>query len=306
MRHPTQSLRSSHWLALGLMILSLSTLACGFVGGAFGPAPASESPTSGTPKVPITFAVATPTAVVPGIAAPDSIAPEGAAAQPIGPVETIVITAPSTNQGVRNGFVVAGVADPAFEQRLSILVRDQTGRVIGSAAAQIQAPIGQRGPYSATVLLPPYLPPHGSAPQPGRVIVYAVSARDGWPVQLSSVDVQLNSDAPSNVAIPDPNQREAIVITAPQPGALLHGSAHVVAETLYTENLVIEVRGPNNETLGRVMRTLENAEGLPAPLIVDVPFRVDADPPGRIVVYVIHPRDGKTIHLSSVEVNLQP
>ncbi len=301
-RHPV----SSRWLYPGLMILSLSLLACGFVGGAFGAAPTSEAP-----KVPITFAIATPTVAAAEPAAPDSAAPEAAApeagadqsgtAQPIGPVETIVIMSPLSNQGVRSGFSVTGVADPTFEQRLAILVRDQTGQVVGSAAAQIQAPIGQRGPFSATVLLPPYLPA-----QPGRVIVYAISARDGGPVQLSSVEVQLNSDAPSNAAAPEPNQREAIVITAPQPGALLHGSAHVVAETLYTENLVIEVRGPNNETLGRVMRTLENAEGLPAPLIVDVPFRILTDPPGRIVVYVIHPRDGKTVHLSSVEVNLQP
>jgi hypothetical protein len=291
MPHTIPSLRTARWLVLGLMILSLSTLACGFVGGAFSTPQASQPP-----KVPIVFAVATPTAVASG-----ATAPESAAAQPIGPLEAIVITAPSSNQGVRSGFVVAGVADPTFEQRLTILVRDQTGAVIGSAAAQIQAPIGQRGSYSATVQVPSNLPT-----QPGRVIVYAISPRDGGPVQLSSVDVQLNSDTPSNVAAPDPNQREAIVITAPQPGATLQGSVHVVAETMYTKNLVIEVRGPNNETLGRVMRTLENAEGLPAPLNVDVPFRVSNDPPGRIVIYVIHPRDGKTIHLSSVEVNLQP
>ncbi|MBP7690012.1 MAG: Gmad2 immunoglobulin-like domain-containing protein [Thermoflexales bacterium] len=296
----------SRRLVLGLMILSLSTLACGFVGGAFSTPPVSEGPTSGVPKVPMVIETATPTVVVPGAAAPGATTPEGAApqsaaAQPSGPLESIVITSPLSDQGVRSGFVVAGVADPTFEQRLTILVRDQTGKVIGSAAAQIQAPIGQRGPYSATVQLPPNLPA-----QPGRVIVYAISARDGGPVQLSSVEVQLNSDAPSTAAAPDPNQREAIVITAPQPGALLQKTVHVVAETMYTENLVIEVRGPDNETLGRVMRTLENAEGLPAPLIVDVPFRVNNDPPGRIVIYVIHPRDGKTIHLSSVEVNLQP
>jgi hypothetical protein len=295
MRHPARTIVPSRWFIPALMMVALSTLACGFVGGAIGAAP-SATPTSEQPKVPIVFAVATPTVIAPG--APS---PETEVLQPIGPLETIVITAPLTNQGVRDVIRVAGVADPTFEQRLSILVRDQTGRVIGSAAAQIQAPIGQRGPYEATVQLPPQLPP-----QPGRVIVYAISPRDGGPVQLSSVEVQLSSDAPSNVAAPDPNQREAIVITAPQPGAMMHGSVHVVAETMYTSDLVIEVRGPNNETLGRVMRTLENTEGLPAPLIVDVPFRIYSDPPGRIVIYNLHPRDGKTIHLSSVEVNLQP
>lgn len=300
MPHTIPPLRTSRWLVLGLMLLSLSTLACGFVGGAF------STPTSEPPQAAAALDGGTPTVVASSAAVPEVTTPEAGtsqsgAAQPIGPLESIVITAPLSNQGVHSGFVVAGMADPTFEQRLTILVRDQTGNVISSAAAQIQAPIGQRGPYSATVQVPFNLPT-----QPGRVIVYAISPRDGGPVQLSSVDVQLNSDAPSNAAAPNPNQREAIVITAPQPGATLQRSVHVVAETMYTDNLVIEVRGPNNETLGRVMRTLENAEGLPAPLIVDVPFRVSDDPPGRVVIYVIHPRDGKTIHLSSVDVNLQP
>jgi hypothetical protein len=292
MRHTPGPLAHSRRLILGLMILSLSTLACGFVGGAFGAAP-SATPTSELPKVPIIFAVATPTAV----------APAAAGSQPIGLLETIVITSPLINQGVRSGFLVAGVADPVFEQRLNILVRDQTGRVIGSAVAQIQAPIGQRGPYSAMVQLPFKVPT-----QPGRVVVYALSARDGGLVHLSSVDVQLESDAPSNVAAPNPDQREAIVITEPQSGATLHGSAHIVAETMYTSNLVIEVRSVHDQTLGRVTPALNNVTALPAPLVVDVPFRIYGygDPPGRIVIYNLDPRDGKTIHLSSIEVNLQP
>jgi hypothetical protein len=290
MRHITGPLVHSRWLFLGWMVMALSTLACGFVGGAFGAAP-SATPTGELPKVPIAFDVATPTAAAPAAAAP----------QLIGPLETIVITSPLNNQGVRSGFLVAGIADPVFEQRLSILVRDQTGRVIGSAVASIQAPIGQRGPYSATVQLPFKVPT-----QPGRVVVYALSARDGGLVHLSSLDVQLESDAPSNVAAPNPDQREAIVITAPQPGATLRGSVHVVAETMYTDNLVVEVRGVHDQTLGRIMPALTNVTALPAALVVDVPFRVYSDPPGRVVIYNLDPRDGKTIHLSSVEVNLQP
>ncbi len=296
MRRTIASTASSRGLICSLMILSLSTLACGFVGGAFSTPQASQPP-----KVPIVFDVATPTAVMPRAAASEGGTPDPVIAEPVSPLEEIVITAPLAGQGVHETIRVAGVANPTFEQRLTILVRDQTGNVVGSAAAQIQAPIGQRGSYSAMVQVPSNLPT-----QPGRVIVYAISPRDGGPVQLSSVEVQLNSDARSNAATPDSYGREAIVFIWPESGATLQGSVHVVAETMYTENLVIEVRGQNNETLGRVTRTLENAEGLPAPLIVDVPFRVSDDPPGRVVIYVIHPRDGKTIHLSSVDVNLQP
>ena len=292
MRRSTVVRTPSRWWRLGLALMAWSMLACGFVGGA---APAAV-PTADLQKAPLAVAVATPTG-----GAPKTTSPEVAAPQPIVALETIVISAPRLNQGVRNVIRVAGVADPTFEQRLGLLVRDQTGRVIGVASAQIQAATGQRGPFEGAVQLPLNLPP-----QPGRVIVYAISPRDRGPVQLSSVEVQLSSDAPANAALPDPNQREAIVITAPQPGATLRGSAHVVAETMYPSDLVIEVRGLNNETLGRVTRTLNNDAELPAPLIVDVPFRVTNDPLGRIVIYNLHPRDGQTIHLSSVEVNLQP
>jgi hypothetical protein len=300
MRRTIHPVVLSRWLIPGLMIMALSTLACGFVGGAFSTAQ-NATPVSVPPKIPIIFDVATPTVAAPVTTSPETTAPGADVSQPIGPLEAIVITAPLPNQGVRAVIHVAGIADPTYEQRLSILVRDQIGRVISAAAAQIQAPIGQRGPYSATVQLPSRLPP-----QPGRVIIYAISPRDGGLVQLASVEVQLSSDAPSNITALNPDQREAIVITSPQPGAIVHGAVHVVAETMYTSDMVIEVRGPNNETLGRVMRTLENVEGLPALLIVDVPFRVYGDPAGRIVIYNLHPRDGKTIHLSSVEVNLQP
>jgi len=142
--------------------------------------------------------------------------------------------------------------------------------------------------------------------QPGRVVVYALSPRDGGPVHLASVDVQLNGEAESVGAAPPLDQREAIVIVEPAPGALLSGRVQVLAQTMLVSDLVVEVRGANNETLGRQTRTLENVEGLPAPFVVDVPFSVDRAGPGRVVVYALHPRDGQTLHLSSLEVNLQP
>ena len=171
----------------------------------------------------------------------------------------------------------------------------------GSALTRLQVAAGQRGRFAAEVLLPAYLPP-----QAGRVVVYALSPRDGGPTHLSSVDVQLNSDAPPIGTAIDPDQREMIAIVEPSPGAAVRGAVSVTARTMLVRDLVVEVRGAHNETLGRETRTLENVADLPALLVTDVPFSVTQATPGRVVVYALHARDGQTLHLSSVDVTLQP
>lgn len=281
---------------LPLLFISLSTLACGFVGGAFGPNPA-VTPTAVVPHVPITFEVATPSAT------PTLTPTSASTSQVTGPIEMLGITRPLPNQGVRGTIHIEGVSDATFEQQLGILVRDRNGNVISSATAKIQSPIGQRGNFSADVSIPAYLPT-----QPGRIIVYAVSARDGGPTHLASVEVQLNSDQPAAVAALDPNRAEAIVITEPALNAILHSIAKVsgISDPTSNQHLIVEVRGPSNETLGRVMATINAVAGQRGSFSVDVPLRVYGDPPGRVLVYSIHPRDGQTVHLSSVEVNLQP
>ena len=290
MRRRASHSQSFRWWLIASAVTSIVTLACGFVGGAFSPTPASSAPTATLPPIAATVApvmVGTPTA------APIE--------QPVGPIEQIVLTAPLPGQGVRGAIHIEGISDPTFEQQLGVLVRDANGNVVGSANARIQSDVGQRGRFSVEVPLSAALPP-----QRGRVIVYALSARDGGLVHLSSVGVQLNSDAAPSISQVDPNQREAIVITEPSNGVTLHGSVKVVAEVYYVSKLVVEVRGSNNQPVGRVTRQLTAAEGLPAPLIVNVPLQVTVAQPGRIVVYALNANDGKTEHLNSVEVNLQP
>lgn len=289
---------------LAPMILALSMLACGFEGGAFSRTPVPQA-TAGFQHVPMTMVVpsstlaTTPTATVRSASAapPATAEPPG----PTQPIEQLVILSPLAGQGVRNAIRVAGISDPTHEQQVSILIRDQNGAVIGSALTRLQVAAGQRGRFAAEVLLPAYLPL-----QAGRVVVYALSPRDGGPTHLSSVDVQLNSDAPPIGTTIDPDQREMIAIVEPSPGAILRGTARVVARTMLVRDLVVEVRGAHNETLGRETRTLENVAGLPAPLVIDVPFSVTQTTPGRVLVYALHARDGQTLHLSSVDVTLQP
>ncbi|MFN8597416.1 MAG: Gmad2 immunoglobulin-like domain-containing protein [Anaerolineae bacterium] len=284
---------------VAMVLMAMGTLACGFVGGAFSPN-AVATPTVTIQAEPLTLDGATATPAV------TQTSPETAntVTTPVvsGPIESLAITAPLPNQGVRGSIRVEGVSDATFEQQLGILVRDRGGKVVGSATAKINSPIGQRGPFSAEVSIPAYLPT-----QSGRIIVYAIAPRDGGLTHLASIEVQLNSDQPANIAALNPNRDEAIVITEPAPNATVKGLVKVsgMADPTSDQHLIVEVRGPHAETLGRATATIGVANQRGS-FSVDVPFRVNADPPGRIVVYSIHPRDGLTVHLNSVEVNLQP
>ena len=283
------------WLFLASLMLSMVSMACGFVGGSFSATPTPAGPRPTLPPIApesvstLTAATATPT-VLP-------------TAQPAGPIERIAIIAPLPGQGVRNSIHVEGYSDPTFEQQLGILVRDTSGKVIGSANAKIQAGAGQRGSFSADVPLDPRCPT-----QAGRVVVYATAARDGGPTHLSTVDVQLNSDAPANVAGLNPNRTESIVITAPALNAVISSTVKVsgFSDSTFEQLLIVEVRGQSNNQLGRVTTTVAAAPGQRGAFSVEVPFQAVADQPGRIVVYTISPRDGKTVHLNSVEVRLDP
>jgi hypothetical protein len=279
---------------LAVAVLLLATLACGFQGGAFGPAPTPRATnqvlapmvSGGAPQGP---AVSEPTLM--------NVTPlaVGAAPESGRMAEGILITAPSAGQGLRGGFHVEGLADPAFEQQLYLLVRDGQGTVIAAGRPALQS-----GKFNAEVPLPADL-----LPQTGRVIVYAISPRDSGITHLSSVEVQLNGDGQSAAPI-DPATPEGITIVFPSPGAEVKGAVKVAAATLLGPKVIVEVRDANDKMVGRVEQAVELVAGQPAQVLVEVPIQVSAAQPGRVLVYTLNPRDGQTEHLSSVEVNLVP
>jgi len=100
--------------------------------------------------------------------------------------EALVITSPGSGDTVTSPVLVAGISNPTFEQSLAIQVIGVDGTVIGEGAATIDADWGQRGNFEAQVVFDP--PP---SDQPGRIIVFDASPRDGGLVHLSSVEVTL-------------------------------------------------------------------------------------------------------------------
>lgn len=284
MRHSIVSTHRSWLRLLALTVIILTTLACGFEGGAFGSTPMP----SGANRV-----------MVPAIgsSSPSSAAPDMTQA----PVEAILITSPQPGQGTRGTVRIEGLSDPAIAQQLNVLVRNAQGTVIATTRPVIQARPDQRSAFSAEVALPPDV-----SRQTGRVQVYAVSPTNNGVTHLASVEVELNGDAPATAVPIDPQTPEAITLIFPSPNAEVKGVVRVAAATMLGPKIVVEVLDANNQAVGRVEQTAELTAGLPAQVMVEVPIKVSAAGPGRVLVYVVNARDGATEHLSSVEVNLIP
>jgi hypothetical protein len=274
------------WLALA--VVALTTLACGFEGGACGstPAPALNRtmvPAAGNPP----SAGNTSEATVLDLAR--------------GPAEAILITSPQPGQGARGSLRIEGLSDQALAQQLNVVVRDAQGTVIGTARPATQAPADQRSMFSVEVAVSPDVPR-----QTGRVQVYAVSPGNNGVTHLASVEVELNGDTQATAVRIDPETPEAIAMIFPSPNAEVHGVVKVAAATMLGPKIVVEVLDANNQSVGRVEQTVEQTTGLPAQVMIEVPIKVSTAGPGRVLVYAVSARDGATEHLSSVEVNLKP
>ncbi len=283
MRH---SIIFSHrwWsVRLALAALALTTLACGFEGGAFGSTPTPSS-TGGLSALSV-----------------GRSAPSGAALDLTrGPAEAILITAPQPGQGARGSLQIEGLSDPALAQQLNVLVRDAQGTVIAAARPVVQPRSGQRSTFGVNISLPPNVPR-----QTGQAQVYSSSPGNNGVTHLASVEVDLGGDA--KVAVPiDPQAREEILIASPSPGAAVKGVVKVAAVARLGPRIVVEVRDANNQIVGRMELTVDQTAGAPAQILAEVPIQVSAAGPGRVLVYTVNVRNGSTEHLNSVAVNLVP
>jgi hypothetical protein len=286
MRHSFFSAQRSWLVWLALAAVALTTLACGFEGGAFGATPTPSA--ASQIMIPVV-----------GSAPASGAVPAPDLAQ--SPVEAILIMSPQPGQGARGTLRIEGLSDPALAQQLNVVVRDAKGTVIGTARPTTQAPADQRSAFSAEVALPADV-----TRQTGRVQVYAVSSGNNAVTHLAAVEVDLNGDTPATAVRIDPLTPEAIAMIFPSPNAEVKGVVKVAAATMLGPKIVIEVIDANNQSIGRVEQTVQVNAGVPAQVMAEVPIKVTTAGPGRVLVYSVSARDGATEHLSSVEVNLLP
>jgi hypothetical protein len=233
--------------------------------------------------------------------------------------EAILILEPSLNasgiSSVTSPVHVSGQSDPAFEQSIVVEVTDQNGAVVGQVPTQIQADVGQRGPFSADVTF------KINEDQPGRISVYMTSARDGGVIHLSSVEVMLLASGSASIV---PGQPRPEFITIFNPAFLAHlsgGNIHVTGFSDYVFESQLGVKlcgeggsgaadpicGTVDNVLGEGVAMLNVTEmGQPGPFAGDVAYKISGPMPGRVVVFEASPRDGGLTHVSTVEVMLEP
>jgi len=269
-----------------------------------------------TPYVPLTLTLP-PAATDTAPAATDT--PSAPVATPVegerGP-EAILILEPGPGSSAAFPVHVAGEADPTFEQSLVVQITGADGTVITTVPAQINAEMGQRGPFGVDV-------PFGvTSDQPGRISVYSASARDGGLIHLASVEVTLLASGGAASLAPGQPHDESLAIFSPLVLAAVSGGvAHVTgfSDHVFENQLGVVICGEGgagaphpicgtaDNVLGTGTAYVNSPDlGQPGPFTADAPYAITAQVRGRIVVFDSSPRDGGITHLASQEVILRP
>jgi hypothetical protein len=195
------------------------------------------------------------------------------------------------------------MADSTFEQALAARLVLDDGSELNVVPAQIVAELGERGPFEAEV------PFTIGEERQAFIQVFATSARDGGITHLAAVGVIIAPGGPENIVPVEPHP-EQIVILEPHQGASISGGVvHVqgFGRASFEQNLIIEVYDEMGNLAGSQPVTVQSPEmGQPGPFSVDLPYNIQAAGAGRVVVRDPSPAFGGDVHLSSVEVRLEP
>jgi hypothetical protein len=221
----------------------------------------------------------------------------------LAPPETIMILTPGNGSTVTSPIHISGEANPTFEQTLVVRVLTPDGQELAIEPTMIQAELGERGPYGLDLHL------DLDEEQNIFIQVYDESARDGNVIHLSSVAVTFSPDGPEDIIVHEP-YRDVITIFQPQLGDTISaGIVHVHGFGLasFEQNLIVEVQDEEGNVIAIEPVTVDSPDlGIPGFFQVDIEFTVTHSQPGRIVVRDESPAHGDNVHLTSVEVTLQP
>src|SRR5688572_17077424 len=99
--------------------------------------------------------------------------------------ELITISAPANGATITSPVTVTGRGRAAQHNQLAVEVRDSSNGLVRSGPASISGPLGQRGPYSASIAFTP-----GAAGTPAVVQVFDTSPATGSIIHLASVLVR--------------------------------------------------------------------------------------------------------------------
>ena len=299
-----------------LLLLALMLAACNLAAEqpAVSAIPEADLTASSTLPLPVLNETITPKGKAPtGAAAPTQTAlstgstptpaPAEAAALPRPlPQETILILSPGPGSRLTTPIRVNGVAGPVFDQALSVRVISADGQELAIAPAQIDADLGQRGPFAVDIAI------SVNEVLPAFIQIYAGSPRDGGITHLSAIDVTLAPRGAPDIK-PLISHLERILIDHPAPGETIRGGKVRVQGfglASFEQTLVVEIIGPDGTLAGSQSLIVDSPEsGKPGPFSVDVLYAASAGL-GRIVIRDPSPAFDGDLHVSSVEVNLEP
>jgi len=229
--------------------------------------------------------------------------------------EAIQILSPTTGSSVTSPVIISGVADGTFEQTLVVQITDESGGVLTTMPTVIAAELGQRGPFEAEV---PFSVPHD---QPGRLSVFAASARDGGLTHLASAEVTLLASGAANILAAEPRGEVHVIESPAFLSPIRSGAVHITgfSEYVFESNLLVvlcgeggsgepdPLCGTKDNILAAGFTTVHSPDiGQPGSFEADLAFTLTRPMAGRIAVYSASPRDGGILHLASQEVRLAP
>jgi hypothetical protein len=217
--------------------------------------------------------------------------------------EAILILEPGPGSRLTSPLHLSGIADPTFEQNLGIQIILVDGTVLTETFTTIQADVGERGPFSVDV------PFDIAGEQQASIQVFSTSARDGGLTHLSSVFVTLADSGPV-IINPALDSTERIIIHEPGLSEVISGGVvHVEGFGLasFEQHLFIEVMNEAGMVIGSAPVTVNSPDpGVPGLFSADIPYTLTTAGPGRIVVHDPSPAFPGDVHLTSVEINLEP
>lgn len=250
-----------------------------------------------------TAATATATSLPPTATATATTVPDAAAPPLIDVEEAILILTPGNGSRVSSPVVVSGEADPTFEQSLAARLVTIDGEELVMEPGIIAANLGQRGPFEIEV------PFNVQEEVQAWIQVFASSARDGGITHLSSVAVTLLPEGPSEVVEATP-QPERIVIDQPAAGDVAEGGTLVVSGrglAGFEQTLIVELLNASGEVIAMDPIIVDAPDlGQPGTFETELTYSIDAPMSARLQLRDPSPAFGGDVHLSSVEIRLEP
>lgn len=256
----------------------------------------------------------TPSAI-PGTAVP-SVTPSVTPTETVEVVpEAIDIQFPLPGQWVSSTQVeLRGIADPTFEQNLSIRLLTMDGTELVATSTIIQADAGQRGGFSTSLVY------NAGDAKDGMIQVFSRSPKDGSLEHLSSRMVKFGNGTASPLAKQQPNEKislQLVRIGQSNTKLLLEGEGSAVG--IFENTLLFKLCGDGGvgtadffcggaDNVIIASNTMISATEMGSPGT----FSISAELPngkwrnGRVVVYSISPANGQVEHASSLLIRNGP